>query len=195
MFFPNISVIDNMTANIKNRTGYLEVLVLDELMQSSKTGYELMFLLKKRLGTRPSPGSVYPLLRKMLKKKSISVNIQGRKKIYSITLSGRKSLGEKIREKEKLIAKHLELFKIMLKHELCTKHPSLDIIERIKISRKISPDTVNLLLELKETILDTVMTRNYLINEKILNEKIKKMILQIKKISIHEGKLVKGAAK
>ena len=184
-----------MAADTKNRTGYLEVLVLDELRQSPKTGYELMFLLKKRLGTKPSPGSVYPLLRKMLKKKIISVNVQGRKKIYSLTSSGRKNLGEKIREKEKLIAKHLGLFKLMLRHELCTKHPSLDIIERIKISRKISPETVNLLLELKETILDAVMTRNFLANEKFLNDEIKKTIIQIKKISIRENKRGTGAAK
>lgn len=175
-----------MTEN--KRTGYLEVLVLDELQSSARTGYELMDILHKKLGARPSPGSMYPLLNYMLKSGLISLKKEGRKKKYSLTNLGKKKLSEKIKEKEHLISKHLGLFRLMIRHKLCTKNSSLNIIDKIKVSRKISSETAKLLLDLKEALMNSILDDKYLINEKIINKEINDAVSRINAASGKKNK-------
>lgn len=167
----------------KNKTGYLEVLLLNELSESSRTGYELMDLLQKKMHSRPSPGSVYPLLKKMHSSKLISVSVDGRKKIYSLTALGKKVLEEKMNEKKFMITEHVNLFRTMIRTNICLKHPSLNIVNAYKVSKKISPETTKLLLELKEKIIDAVLDESYSKNEKKFNSEIKETIAKLKSIS------------
>ena len=93
----------------KSIKGYLKFLVLNELNVGSKTGYSLMNNLEEYNGKRPSSGSVYPLLESLLEQNYISVKYDGKKKIYSILMRGKKLLDKLKKEKEVLIKNHLEM--------------------------------------------------------------------------------------
>jgi DNA-binding PadR family transcriptional regulator len=53
------------------------------------TGTEIALELKKRRGKKPSPGTIYPVLKLMKKNKLLSTN---KNKSYSLTEEGKKSL-------------------------------------------------------------------------------------------------------
>lgn len=91
--------------------GHLKFLVLNELNSQPKTGYELMKDLEEYSGKRPSPGSMYPLLESSLEKKLISVKQEGKRKVYSILIRGKRRLNELKAEKEGQIRNHLEILK------------------------------------------------------------------------------------
>ncbi len=67
--------------------GFLKICILNSLKERPMHGYELMKLLESH-GWKPSPGSIYPVLNSLKKKKLISLRAEGNKKIYSITRSG-----------------------------------------------------------------------------------------------------------
>lgn len=52
---------------------------------------------------KPSPGSVYPLLRKCLENKLVNVKQEGKRKIYSLTALGKLKLREFSKRKDKLL--------------------------------------------------------------------------------------------
>jgi DNA-binding PadR family transcriptional regulator len=53
------------------------------------TGAEIALDLEKRKGKKPSPGTIYPVLKNMKEKKLISIDV---KKSYTLTEIGKKSL-------------------------------------------------------------------------------------------------------
>lgn len=72
--------------------GFLNVLVLKELDESAKSGYELMKQIEERIGTKPSPGSIYPLLEELRKSRLVAFKGDGRSKEYHLTAEGKKRL-------------------------------------------------------------------------------------------------------
>ena len=57
------------------------------------SGYGLTKAIEKSTGTwKPSFGSIYPLLEKLLKEKLVDFEVEGRKKIYFLTNEGKKHL-------------------------------------------------------------------------------------------------------
>ena len=71
--------------------GFLSYLVLWIISKGSVTGSEVALELAKRRGTKPSPGTIYPVLKKMVEKKLIKANSN---KAYSLTKKGEKELKE-----------------------------------------------------------------------------------------------------
>ena len=57
------------------------------------TGAEVGLELEKRKGSRPSPGTIYPVLKDLKDKKLISVDTDKR---YTITASGKKELSKQL---------------------------------------------------------------------------------------------------
>jgi len=53
------------------------------------TGAEIALELEKRKGKKPSPGTIYPVLKNMKEKKLLSI---GENKRYTLTEKGKKSL-------------------------------------------------------------------------------------------------------
>ena len=45
--------------------GFLRIVVLKALAESPKSGYALMKYIEERIGSKPSSGSMYPLLDKL----------------------------------------------------------------------------------------------------------------------------------
>jgi len=76
---------------ITNLTKFYTLVLLDE---RPRHGYELMEELEKRLGKKPSPGQIYPLLKKLERSELIShkvVKLGNRtRKVYTLTGNGKK---------------------------------------------------------------------------------------------------------
>ena len=69
--------------------GYLSYLILWNLNKKSMSGAEITEELKKRRGSRPSPGTVYPALKELKDKGLITAD---KSKTYSLTPKGEKEL-------------------------------------------------------------------------------------------------------
>ena len=73
--------------------GYLRLIVMKTLSDKKLSGYGLIKQIEKDTGTwKPSFGSIYPLLEKLLKEKLVQVEAQGRRKLYFLTKEGKKHL-------------------------------------------------------------------------------------------------------
>lgn len=71
----------------------IRIYILKELEKTSASGYTLREeLAKYNAGKKPSPGTLYPLLKDLLETKNISVKTIKNKKIYTVTAKGKKTL-------------------------------------------------------------------------------------------------------
>lgn len=131
--------------------GYLKVIVLKELNSHPHTGYELMNKVTECTGCRPSAGSIYPLLNELLESDYVSVQEEGRKKIYSITSQGRKAIGRFLKEKEQLITKHQELMQIVGTIAGKSEKKEIDDISaKVKANGEICLRNIDVWIELKQ---------------------------------------------
>lgn len=74
-------------------SGYLRHIVMKTLLNRKLSGYDLTKEIEKSTGTwKPSFGSIYPLLEKLLKEKLVDFEAEGRKKVYFMTSEGKKHL-------------------------------------------------------------------------------------------------------
>lgn len=86
--------------------GYLRLIVMKTLTGGKLSGYSLIKQIEKNTGTwKPSFGSIYPLLEKLLNERLVDVEAQGRKKVYFLTREGKKHLVVIDRTKDTLIDK------------------------------------------------------------------------------------------
>jgi DNA-binding PadR family transcriptional regulator len=69
--------------------GFLSYLILWMLSKESMNGAGMAKELKKRKGSKPSPGTIYPVLKELKEKGLINAD---KKKFYSLTKKGKKEL-------------------------------------------------------------------------------------------------------
>jgi DNA-binding PadR family transcriptional regulator len=81
----------------------LQHLVMHKLSEQPHTGYSLSKELQASIGQRPSFGSIYPLLDRLRSDGLVTVKKEGRRKIYTLTESGRHKAQEVRQQKEHLI--------------------------------------------------------------------------------------------
>jgi DNA-binding PadR family transcriptional regulator len=85
----------------------LRLLLLKILSEKPLHGYALMKEVEELLGARPSPGSIYPLLREMLREGLVEVRVTGSRgrivKTYYITEKGRQYLESRRGELEEIV--------------------------------------------------------------------------------------------
>ena len=93
--------------------GYLRILVLKALHERSQSGYSLMQHIAQASGRKPSPGTMYPLLKDLKEKGFISFKEEGRSKIYSLTKKGQRSMSKLVQQKESMMLRKIELFKTL----------------------------------------------------------------------------------
>ena len=87
-------------------TGYLRLIVMKTLSNKKLSGYDLIKQIEKDTGTwKPSFGSIYPLLEKLLNEKLVQVEAKGRRKVYSLTNAGKKQLKLIDKSKNSLVDK------------------------------------------------------------------------------------------
>lgn len=72
--------------------GFLRIVVLKALGEGAKSGYSLMKYVEEKVGSKPSPGSMYPLLDNLSKEGLIEVKGVGRTNEYRLTVEGKRRL-------------------------------------------------------------------------------------------------------
>lgn len=123
--------------------GFLEIEIL-MMLKKPMHGYEIMKFMRDSFSHwSPSPGSIYPILRKMEKNRMISKIKRGRKNIYKITEVGRKSLKDfrklRLEIKERMVSMIGllgEEYKGEMMNNLHEAMKFIEIIERDKTKKK-----------------------------------------------------------
>jgi DNA-binding PadR family transcriptional regulator len=77
--------------------GMLSFYVLWILSKQPMNGQEIAEELRKRRGTKPTPGTIYPALKELRKKKLVDMKRKGRSTIYTLTDDGKKGLEDACR--------------------------------------------------------------------------------------------------
>lgn len=73
--------------------GFLSLLILWLLSTRPMSGAQLAREIEKRKGCRPNPGTIYPALKELVRKKAIIAHSkEGKDKLYSLTPLGRNEL-------------------------------------------------------------------------------------------------------
>lgn len=90
--------------------GILKLLILKELEKNDATGYELIQRISIK-AKRPSPGSVYPLLKELTNSGFLNVRVEGNKKIYSLSEKGKTVLEEASKREKEAILRKIEVLK------------------------------------------------------------------------------------
>ncbi|MCX6708996.1 MAG: PadR family transcriptional regulator [Candidatus Woesearchaeota archaeon] len=72
--------------------GFLKIVVLKALAEGPKSGYSLMKFVEEKTGSKPSSGSMYPLLDSLKAEGLVSVKSVGRTNEYSLTADGKQKL-------------------------------------------------------------------------------------------------------
>lgn len=67
-------------------------MTLKALAEGEKSGYDLMKFIEGKVGEKPSPGSMYPLLDKLQSEELVASEIKGRRTLYKLTAEGKKRL-------------------------------------------------------------------------------------------------------
>lgn len=166
-----------MTGKMAGVDSHLKIIILRNLDSGEKTGYDLMRIIHEKCGWKPSPGSMYPALNELLKRKCATVKTKGKQKIYKITAQGEQQLKLLHKQKAQFIDKMKREIKI-LSDMMGVDHS--DMIEFIDKMKKTEPPFKGIskeVLEFRRTFLNTI--------SKDLNE------AQQKKIKILLAKTVK----
>jgi DNA-binding PadR family transcriptional regulator len=70
--------------------GMLSFMLLWLLLKKDMYGQEIAEEMRRRRGTKPTPGTLYPALKELEGKRLVSSRLDGRRRIYSLTEEGRK---------------------------------------------------------------------------------------------------------
>lgn len=167
--------------------GFLKLNVLTELKSSSKTGYELMQSLEKKIGKKPSPGSIYPLLNDLVSSGYVTSREEGRKKIYSLTCKGRYAVKKLLKEKQKTTLKHIEslrsIGKIIGEKEV---EPLIRLTDMLSKQEKPALRFIAIMSELRDIIIDLASHEDY--PEKEIKKIISSASKQLKKLRNKQSK-------
>ncbi len=139
--------------------GYLKIFVLQELSKGERSGYDLMRDIGAFTGTRPSPGTMYPLLNSLLQKGLVKVSERDNKKVYSISKRGEQALARLVDERKKILEQIVRLFKgIYTPAEIRRMRKSLAVMSGKKEDLAKDYDVWN---ELKHAVVDFAGSRQY----------------------------------
>jgi DNA-binding PadR family transcriptional regulator len=78
--------------------GYLSFMMLWLLSRQSMSGSALAEELAKRRGVRPNPGTIYPALKVLRVRRAVTIRVEGRQKIYTLTPYGKKELDRNVQQ-------------------------------------------------------------------------------------------------
>ncbi len=72
-----------------NLKGFLAFQILHELQREALCGDELAVIIGRKKGSKLTPGTIYPALKFLRRKKLIHQKRDGRKKLYALTPEGK----------------------------------------------------------------------------------------------------------
>lgn len=161
--------------------GYLKIFVLRELSLKELSGYELMKSYADYTGTkRPSPGTIYPLLSNLLRKRLIKVTLRDKKKFYTITDNGRQVIRKMAEERKSLIESKMRILSsIYSKKEINRLRKTISIFSGEKKYLEKDFDVIN---DLKTSVVEFVTSGNYEKRRSDFRKIIKDSTIKIKSL-------------
>jgi DNA-binding PadR family transcriptional regulator len=93
--------------------GHLKVLVYKALSDKPMSGYALMNLIAEKTGSRPSAGSIYPLLDSLATEGVLTFRETANKKVYSLTAEGKKEAKNIVEKRDALLKELKELVRML----------------------------------------------------------------------------------
>jgi len=97
-------------------------MVLKFLEEEPMSGYSLMDKINEVTGSKPSSGSIYPLLEILTKEKIVDIKEVGKTKIYTLTKKGKLEFRQINKKKVEIIDKVSGLMQIL--GNVCDEHES-----------------------------------------------------------------------
>jgi len=162
--------------------GNLKLLVLKALDKKSLSGYGLMKYIEEKIGTKPSPGSIYPVLDDLTKKNLVYCEKQGRKKIYSLTKEGKEHLKIIAMHKDILLKKveeSLKMWSALTGEKLTQFQETVEALKKGKYSiEDIPPEVQEFKMELARIFSKGLFPKN----KKKVKDTLSRTIKELKKI-------------
>jgi len=125
----------------------LKLIVLKALAEGPKSGYSLMKYVEKKVGHKPSSGSIYPLLESFLKDDIISLKSSGRSNLYSLTEKGRENLKLIESKREECInnfSESLNLFSTITGEDLSMHKDLIESLHKDEVPfKELNPELDN----------------------------------------------------
>ncbi len=160
----------------------LPFIILRMLTKESLTGYDLVKMIEAETGWKPSYGSLYPVLNSMKKEGFVSLKLLGRRKIYSITQSGRKKLSEFEGDRKSLM-RNVEKHMMVMNKCLGDKHSFVkNIFQMIRKGKMPFGKITSEAMELRNTLLRLSMQGKADKNPEKVKSILKRTIKELKKI-------------
>ena len=159
-------------------SGYLRLIVMKVILNRKLSGYDLIKEIEKSTGTwKPSFGSIYPLLEKLLNEGLVEVEVAGRKKLYYLTESGKKNLKIINKSKNTLVDKLIATWNVF--GRIADKRETnfmLEVFRSLKRGqlpfKELSPE----LNKFRATIFELYSTGKYRARiKKILRQSVRKL--------------------
>ncbi|MBD3303560.1 hypothetical protein GF343_00280 [Candidatus Woesearchaeota archaeon] len=162
--------------------GNLKLLVLKALDKKPLSGYALMKFIEEKIGSKPSPGSIYPVLNDLTKKNFVSCKKDGRKKIYSLTKDGKEHLKIIDMHKDILLKKveeSLKMWSALTGEKLTQFQETVEALKKGKYSiEDIPPEVHNFKIEIGRIFSKGLFKKN----KKKVKDILSKTIKELKKI-------------
>jgi len=162
----------------------LKLIVLKKLEDKSLSGYDLIKEIYNSTGTwKPSFGSMYPLLKELYSNKLVTFKMVNRKKVYSITALGRKTLKEVLAASQNIIETMAKEFKMM--ENICSEHEKkhLDIlIQRIHGDKLLFGGFTDEMDRFQRTMMTIILNKKLKSKEKEIKQILNDTILRLQKI-------------
>jgi len=161
----------------------LKISVLKILEKKSLSGYDLVKEIHDfTQNWKPSFGSIYPLLKELLKNGLVEVNSDGRKKVYSITKKGRIFIKDILKSKEEIFNKTMDSIKNL---ELICDKKEIEFIHSLHTALRNNfpfKEASHEMQELTELMIQFANDNKILKNEKRIKKILKDAINQLKKL-------------
>ena len=134
--------------------GYLKFAVLRILAKKPLSGYNLMKHIEGVTGKKPSPGSMYPLLKSLKEKDLLEEKEIGRSKIYALTSKGKKAVREIAQHHQKMLESMEKNIRMM--HSVIGKQDTfpLEILRRIQQGQAPFASLTGDLIKLRDTLFE-----------------------------------------
>lgn len=131
--------------------GFLGLAVMDIVVKRHPVhGYKIMELIEEKMGFKPSPGSIYPILNKLVSDGLIYSERSGKRKLYYPTEKGFR-IHEELENKRAELTENYKRFAESLARLIGVKNTDLFSKGFSEIPEKVSQQIRKLMLKLHKT--------------------------------------------
>ncbi len=174
--------------------GYLKIVILKELNNGEKTGYDIIKdIYEKTDFIKPSPGSVYPILKNLLKERIVSFKQDKNRKVYRLTKKGKNLIKELEKNRKQLIETLIKKLKLTF-----PKEQNYILLKNLSEKQKLIKEFLPQAIQLKKNIISLITNKHtskkeFLKAAKIIEETNKKLV-KLTKHKITHKTTIKNAS-